>query len=335
MKLLIVIVCYKAADLTIDCLRSLSDEVEGLPGVKVAVCENGTGDDSVRMLKEAIDRNGWGDWVLLTPIQPNRGFSGGNNVILDEALRWDEPPELFMLLNADTIVRPGAVAELLNAADRHPEAGVISPRLEWRDGTAQVSCFRFHNPLGELIAGAQSGPITRLFESFDVPLPVSDGSIEVPWTSFACALIRRDVFEHVGTLDEGFFLYFDDPDFCRRAWRAGWRVRYWPTARVVHLRGRSNPVKSLTEARGRRPDYYYASRARYFAKYYGRPGLWLSNVLWTLGRGISLLREGVGHKAPHVCEREWRDIWTGGLSPLRMSDANPQLLERSSHGTHA
>ncbi|MFW6058705.1 MAG: glycosyltransferase family 2 protein [Phycisphaeraceae bacterium] len=335
MKLLIVIVCYKAADLTIDCLRSLSEQAPSLPGVKVTVCENGTGDESVRTLKQAIVREGWDDWVTLKPIHPNRGFSGGNNAVLDEALQWDEPPELFMLLNADTLVRPGALVELLRAAERHPEAGIISPRLEWRNGTPQISCFRFHNPLSELIDAAQSAPVTWLLERFNVPQPVSETSVEVQWTSFACALIRREVFERVGTLDEGFFLYFDDPDFCRRAWRAGWRVRYWPAARVVHLRGRSNPVKSLTEARGRRPNYYYASRARYLAKYYGRAGLWLSNGLWTFGRGISLVREWVGRKAPQVCEREWCDIWTGGLRPLRLSEVNRQTVERTKHGADA
>lgn len=316
MKLLIVVICYKAADLTIDCLRSLSGQIGEVAGTSVAVCENGTGAESVRQLEAAIEREGWGDWVWLKAIHPNRGFAGGNNAILREALAWDEVPEYVLLLNADTIVRPGALAALVDAAERHPEAGIISPRLEWPDGTPQISCFRFHNPWSELIAGAQTGPITKLLRRQDVPIAVSDESFEVEWTSFACALIRRAVFEQIGLLDEGFYLYFDDPDFCRRAVGAGWRVRYWPRGRVVHLRGRSNPVKSLTTERKRRPSYYYASRSRYLAKYYGRAGLWVSNLLWTMGRGVSLVRELLGGREPHTCEREWRDIWHGALRPL-------------------
>lgn len=317
MKLLIVIVCYKAADLTIECLRSLSAQIDDVPGAKVAVCENGTGEDSVRELETAIEREGWGDWVWLKPIHPNRGFTGGNNAILRDALGWEDVPEYFLLLNADTIVHPGALAALVEGAERHPGAGIVSPRLEWPDTTPQISCFRFHSPWSELIAGAQTGPITQLLQRYDVPIDVTEESIEVEWTSFACALIRRAVLEEIGLLDEGFFLYFDDPDFCRRAVNAGWRVRYWPTARVVHLRGRSNPVKSLTAERKRRPSYYYASRSRYLAKYYGRAGLWASNLLWTLGRGVSLARELAGRKEPHTCECEWRDIWHGALRPLR------------------
>jgi len=183
MKLLIVIVCYKAADLTIDCLRSLSTEVPTVPGTKVAVCENGTGEDSVRELREAIEREAWGDWVWLKPIEPNRGFAGGNNAILDEALTWEgeNRPDYFMLLNADTVVRPGALASLVSAAEKRPHVGIMSPRLEWPDGTPQVSCFRFQSPVGELIYGAQTGPVTRVLKRFDVPQPVSDESVEVEW----------------------------------------------------------------------------------------------------------------------------------------------------------
>jgi N-acetylglucosaminyl-diphospho-decaprenol L-rhamnosyltransferase len=117
-------------------------------------------------------------------------------------------------------------------------------------------------------------------------------------------------------LDDGFFLYFDDLDFCRRARVAGWTVRNWPAARVVHLRGRSNPVKEMTAERKRRPAYWYESRARYYAKHYGWWGLLGANVAWWLGRGVSLVREALGNKAPHVCEREWLDIWSNWRKPL-------------------
>jgi hypothetical protein len=85
----------------------------------------------------------------------------------------------------------------------------------------------------------------------------------------------------------------------------------------VHLRGGSSPVKQLTAARRRRPRYYYASRARYLAKFYGVPGLWLANLLWMAGRAISWIRERMGHKQPHTCQREARDIWTCAWRPNR------------------
>ncbi|GMV96859.1 MAG: hypothetical protein AMXMBFR83_12190 [Phycisphaerae bacterium] len=318
-SLVIVIVCYKAADLTVACLGSLAPEVARIPGAKVVVCENGTGPESVETLREAIDANGWSAWVELKAISPNRGFSGGNNAVLGELLAADERPEFVLLLNADTIVRPGALAELLSAARDHPRAGIVGPRLEWPDGQPQQSCFNDCTPASEFFIAARTGALSRLFGARPWALPVSDEPVEVEWTTFACALIRGQVLAEVGLLDEGFFLYFDDPDYCRRARAAGWKVLHWPAARVVHLRGQSNPVKSLTARLQRRPAYWYASRARYYAKYYGRVGLWTANLLWTLGRTISKARELAGLKRErHVCEREWLDIWTHCADPLKM-----------------
>ena len=99
-----------------------------------------------------------------------------------------------------------------------------------------------------------------MFRRWDVPIPLSDEPMEPGWLSFACALIRRETLEEVGVLDDGYYLYFDDVDYCRRAWGKGWRVLYWPEAHVVHLRGRSNPVKAMTKERKRRPKYYYFCR---------------------------------------------------------------------------
>ena len=81
MKLLIVIVNYKVAHLTIDCLRSLAPEIPTVPGIHVAVCENGTGDDSAVRIQKAIDEYGWQNWITLSAIHPNLGFTGGNNAI--------------------------------------------------------------------------------------------------------------------------------------------------------------------------------------------------------------------------------------------------------------
>ena len=315
MKLLIVIVCYRAVELTIDCLRSLSEEIQSIPGAKVAVCENGTGGDSAKRLAGAIKAEGWSDWVSLEVIQPNRGFAGGNNVILRKAIAWPEPPDYFLLLNSDTIVRPNAIRLLLDAIEMRPDVGIVGPRLDWADGAAQVSCFRFLSPVSEFLRGARTGPITKLLKRYDVPLQPSDISIEPDWICFACALIRREVVERIGLLDKEYFLYFDDPDYCRRARRAGFGVLCHPQARVVHLVGQSNPVESLAAKLRRRPRYFYASRARYFAKFYGSAGLLLANVMWTAGRSIALLRERVGNKPRHTCDKEWRDIWTNILRP--------------------
>lgn len=319
-RLLVVIVCYRAVDLTIDCLASLEPEVEVNPGVGVVVCENGTGEGAEEHLAAAVRERGWGAWVQVRAVSPNRGFSGGNNVVLEDVLTWAEPPEHVLLLNADTIVRPGAIGVMLAAAAEHPGVGVVSPRLEWPDGTPQVSCFRHFHPLSELEKAAGIGVISGLLRRWVTAIDVSNEPTKPDWTSFACALIRFEVLKKAGVLDPGFFLYFDDPDYCRRVWKAGWEVLNVPSAHVVHLRGKSNPAKELTRQKKRRPWYHFASRTRFYAKHYGTLGPLAANVCWTAGHVMASARRVLGGKPAPACEHEARDIWTNFFRPLAMPE---------------
>jgi N-acetylglucosaminyl-diphospho-decaprenol L-rhamnosyltransferase len=208
MKLLVVITAYRAKDLTFDCLQSLVGEVEANPGMKVGICDNGNEDDTAEFLNQAITENGWQDWAYVKTVMPNRGFSGGNNVILNEALSADADYDYYLLLNADTIVRPGAIKNLVDGIQEDDAIGIACPRLEWPDGEPQISCFRYISPISELLSAAQTGPITKLFKKWNVPIPVSDTPIEMEWGSFACALIRKQVLKKIGVLDEGYFTVF-------------------------------------------------------------------------------------------------------------------------------
>lgn len=127
-------------------------------------------------------------------------------------------------------------------------------------------------------------------------------------------------------MDEGYFMYFDDIDYCRRARNAGWTVLHWPDARVVHLRGGSGSVKSEVAARKRPRPYLYASRSRYFAKFYGRFGLWVTNFCWLLGRSIAWIRELINNKQPHTCQYQEQDIWMNWKEPLKLP-----ILPASNH----
>jgi N-acetylglucosaminyl-diphospho-decaprenol L-rhamnosyltransferase len=313
MKLLVVITAYRARDLTFDCLKSLESEVAENPGIKVGICDNGNEDDTAEFLNQAIKENNWQDWAYVKTVMPNRGFSGGNNVILNDALNSDAEYDFFLLLNADTIVRPGAIGILLNVLQKNPDVGIVGPRIEGIEGDPQVSCFNYISPISEIIKAAQSGPITRLFDKWNVPIQPEKVTETPDWISFCCVLIRKQVIDQVGVLDEGYFLYFDDVDYCRSTRNSGWQVIYEPGAVVVHYEGQSNPVVENTRKMQRRPDYWYHSRSWYFAKFYGKTGLLTANLLWYLGRSISFARELVGNKKPHVCKAEWRDIWKGFL----------------------
>ena len=310
MSLLVVITVYRSADLTIDCLHSLKNEITRIPGAKVGICDNGNDDDTAKRLEKEIQANDWQNWAYVKSIYPNRGFTGGNNAILSDAMTWENRPDYFILLNTDTLVRSNALVELVKAAKLHPDVGIIGSRMESMDGTPQVSCFRFISPISEFLRAAKTRPVTTLFSKWEVPMhTIPETPINPQWVTFACALIRAKVLEEVGLLDKGYFLYFDDVDYCRSTLLAGWRILYWPSSKVAHLKGQSNPVKKLTSARKRLPKYYYEARNYYFKKFYSRSGLILANIFWTLGRCISLLREIIGNKMPHLAEKQWKDIW--------------------------
>ncbi len=305
----IVVVNFRTPKLCIDLVESIAcfrDEK-----TEVTVVDNDSGDDSVAILCRTLDEREWGDWVKVCQTKCNSGFSFGNNIGIQS-----RTADAFLLINSDTILRNSAIAILKDALEKDASIGIVGPRLEWLDAEPQESCFNNFKPSGEFFAAAATGWLERVFGYTGIAYRVSDMPRTADWISFACVLIRAEVFEKVGLLDEGYFMYFDDADFCRVSREAGYSVFYQPTAQVVHLRGGSGPVKEASLQRNRRPRYWYASRARYYAKWYGWQGLMAANVFWTVGRCVSLARELLGLKKPHVCAHEWRDIWTNFWSPI-------------------
>jgi GT2 family glycosyltransferase len=299
-----VVLNYQTPALVLDCLETLVPELDPVRDAAVVV-DNASGDGSSEVIRRGVAERGW-KGVRLVVAERNGGFAAGNNVGVGAV-----SAEAYLLLNSDTLLRPGAVPRLLEALHSDPRIGIVSPRLEWPDGSPQISCFRLHTPWSEMIYTAGTEPVRRLLARWDVPIPVADAPFEPEWTSFAAVLIRGAAVERVGPLDERFFMYYEDVDYCRRARQLGWRVLHEPRARVVHLRGGSSPVKALQAALKRRPRYFYASRTRYFRNAYGALGLLAANLAWTAGRGIAFARELAGQKEPHAVERELLDIWRG------------------------
>jgi len=303
-----VIVNYKTPQLTIDCLLSMRDS-ETLSH-NIIIVDNNSGNECTEQLDQAIAKH-FLNQINFVKSERNVGFSAGNNIGINST-----SSEFVLLLNSDTIVRPGAIETLVQTLQDNPKMGMASPRLEWPDGSPQESCFRFHRPVNELIRSACTGPITRLLKRYEVPLPVCDEISYPEWTSFACVLIRRELFEQIGLLDDEFFMYFEDVDFCRRACSAGWPIINNPQARVVHLRGGSSPVKSQAAKKKRLPRYFYESRTRYYYKHFGRSGLLMANLFWHLGAVVGRVRKLVnGSYQPNICESQWRDIWTNFTRP--------------------
>jgi GT2 family glycosyltransferase len=302
-RLAAVIVNYRTPDLVVECVASLVPQLDGGRDA-VVVVDNASGDGSVERIRAAIAERGWRA-VQLVASERNGGLSAGINLGIREV-----PARAFLILNSDTLLRPGAVERLLATLEGDGSIGLVGPRLEGLDGAPQISCFRQPTPWSELIRGAATGPVRRLLARWEVPLAVRDEPHDADWVSFAAVLVRAEVFARVGSMDEGYFLFFEDVDFCRLARRAGFRVCHEPRARVVHLRGRSTPVKALHAARRRRPRYWYQARSRFFRRAYGPAGLLGANLLFTIGRAVALPRELLGLKDRHTVERELVDVWT-------------------------
>jgi N-acetylglucosaminyl-diphospho-decaprenol L-rhamnosyltransferase len=312
-----VILNYRTADLVNDLLESLCEQNNPDQQTSIIV-DNASGDGSPDAIHRFINEHRFESWARVICSPDNNGFSAGNNLGI-KSIDSDK----YLLLNSDTIVRPNAIRELLHAANLHPDAGIIAPRLEWTDGTPQQSCFPTRTPRYEFFSSAGTGFLEKAFGHKGYSLPISDTPCAAEWVSFAAVLIRKSVFEKIGLLDEGFFMYFEDMDFCYRARKAGIGILYWPHARVVHLRGGSSPVKQLTAERKRPPKYWYASRNRYYAKHFGILGLWRANLLWYAGRAIAAARELVGNKQPHTNKSQWRDIWINAMNPLKRPERPP------------
>jgi N-acetylglucosaminyl-diphospho-decaprenol L-rhamnosyltransferase len=295
MKLLVVIVSYRVTDLTIDCLRSLANEINRVPDARVAVCENGTGGDAEERLRRAIAENGWDSWVDLTSIYPNRGFTGGNNAVIRPALECDDPPEYVLLLNADTIVLEHALDALVAFMDDHPEAGIAGSLLLSPEGSAQGSPFRFEGIASELDRGLRLGLVTKLLSPWNVTLPKPDDSCRVDWVAGASVILRRTMLEEIGLLDEGLYTYFDDLDICLRAARAGWETWFVPQSRIIHLEGASTGIATGRLQR-RRPSYWFEARRRYFLKNHGVLYTALVDAAFIFGFSISRLQRFIRRK---------------------------------------
>ena len=293
---LVVIVNYRSAALTVDCLASLADEVRLQPGVLVAVVENDSGPDQFAQIRAEVDRRGWGDWVRVVAADRNGGFAAGNNVAIRPALRWARPPALFWLLNPDTVVRPGALAALTTFLADRPAVGLVGSRLENPDGSPQFSTFPFPSVLGEFEGGLRFGPVTNWLGDRAVFRPIPEGPAPVDWIAGASLMVRREVFDAVGLLDERYFMYYEEVDFCRRAATAGWPCWYVPSSRVVHLVGQSSDVTSAAGATRRRPRYWFEARKLYFLTHHGRLRTVAANVLHVAAFASYRLRRLVQRK---------------------------------------
>ena len=302
----ILIISWNVRALLLDCLAALPAAVGDDFSYEVIVVDNANQDGTVEAVQERFPA------VRIIANRENRGFTGGNN----QALAAARGRYLF-LLNPDTRPQPGSIAELTRYLNAHPDVGMVGPQLRYGDGSPQSSRRRFPTLLTlftESTIIQHYFPGLSLFARYSVADIPDDREQEVDWLVGAALMARREVCEQIGGLDEGFFMYSEELDWCKRAKDAGWRIAYDPAAEIIHYEG-----KSSEQAVARRDIAFFSSRVRYTRKYYGRA--WAELLRWWLLAtfGFQWLREGakwlVGHKRPLRAQRmaAYRQVLKSGL----------------------
>lgn len=282
-----IVLNFRTPDLSLMAVEGALREMEGIEG-GVTLVDNDSGDGSYDMLLAEAEARGWLQDNRVAVIQSghNGGFGAGNNVGIRRGAPDGRRADLVYLLNSDAIPQRGSIRALIQRLESHPEAGIVCSRIRGIDGEPHHTAFRFPSALGEFEGQAKTGPISKLLRRKIVALPQPDASLQVDWSAGASMMIRAEVLEQVGLFDEGFFLYFEETDLCRRAANAGWRTHYVWESEIAHIGSASTGMKKWARV----PDYWYDSRRRYFEKHHGRAGALMATLSYLSGAAVWRLR---------------------------------------------
>jgi GT2 family glycosyltransferase len=263
----IIIVNYKSTDYIKSCLQSIYDCIHDIP-VRIFIQDNSSS-DGLKCIKTLFPDSR----ITVSPY--NLGFAKAINYTLKKCTA-----PYVMLLNPDTIVKEGFFEEILDYLQGHPNVGIVGPKILNGDGTVQGSARSFPTLLTGFFG--RTSLLTKWFPNNwitrkSIISNESNGNnpIDVDWVSGACMVLKQSAIKKMGMMDERFFMYWEDVDWCRRMWIKGWKVIYYPKACVVHyVCGSSNkrPVKSIYE--------FHKSCYRYFVKYPAWPVKLLKPVVF-------------------------------------------------------
>jgi len=303
MDLSIVIVSWNVRELLRACLQAVDAGRSGLD-LELIVVDGASADGSAEMVRREFP------WVTLLALDANVGFPRGNNLGIIQARGRH-----VLLLNPDTVVVGAALPTMVAYLDAHPGVGGLGAQLLNPDGSVQSSRRRFPTLGVALFEStwlqtlAPPGLLRRYY-ALDLP---DDATADVDWVMGACLMVPRRVIDAVGMLDEGYFMYSEELDWCRRIKDAGYRVVYFPQAQVIHHVG-----KSSEQAVTARHINFQRAKLRYFRKFHGRGQtavlriFLLLNYLWQMG--VEAAKGALGHKRPLRQQRVkayWQVIRSG------------------------
>jgi N-acetylglucosaminyl-diphospho-decaprenol L-rhamnosyltransferase len=301
----VIIVSWNVRDHLRECLRSIK-QCNSKITLEVIVVDAASTDGSVAMIEAEYPD------VVLLPQTENVGFPRGNNIGLASA-RGNN----LLLLNPDTEIIGDAFSLMLDYLTNHPEVGALGPQLINSDGSVQSSRRRFPTLAtgffeSTWLEGWAPGVLRRYYA-----LDLADDEVaEVDWVVGAAILVPRLVYERTGGMDESYYMYSEELDWCRRIKEAGWRIVYFPAAKVIHHYGKSSEQAITT-----RQINFQRAKLRYFRKFHGRTPAALLRIFLLLGYFCQIVLEGVkgllGHKRVVRWQRvrSYVDVLRSGLRP--------------------
>ncbi len=278
-RLDILIVNYNSTRYLLKCLRSIYMSLDSNIDVKVYVVDNAS-KDNVNLLQQKFPH------VILSKNSINIGFAKAVNYLISKT---DAPN--ILLLNPDTIVGKNFFKSMLDFMEKNPDVGIAGPKIYESDGSIQGSARSFPTPMTALFG--RNSFMTKFFPDNRLTrknilnsTATGDAPIKVDWISGACMMVRRKAVEDIGLLDENFFMYWEDADWCRRMIHNTWKVVYYPGASIVHFSGRSSDRNLIQSVVAFHKSAYYL-----FNKYYPDTlGVMRGIVMMGLGaRGCFLL----------------------------------------------
>lgn len=263
LDLSIVIISFNTRELTRKCIRSIEEHASGISH-EVFVVDNASSDGSANMVAEAFP------WVHLIRLDENRGFAGGNIPGMLKA-----KGDYILLLNSDAFISENVLADTIGYMNANRNAGILGCKLIGEDGSMQPSARMLPCALSKIlhVTGlAGKFPKSRFFGQVDLTWWNHSEPRKVGWVVGAFFLIRRKTMEAIGVLDDRYFLYFEEIDYCLAAQKSGWDVVFYPYAEVVHIGGQS-AAKSGERLSTRGMQLLVIrlkSEYRYYRKFYGR-----------------------------------------------------------------
>ncbi len=262
MDLSIVVLNYKTKNMVKECLRGIRLASPRL-NYECIVVDNASGDGIEKVMRQEFPE------VKFLAAPANLGYAAGTNV----GIRASQG-RYILIMNPDIAVFPDTIENLVKYMDENPEVGIAGPKLLNPDRTVQCSVYRFprritpvyrRTPLGRTEAGK------REVERYLMKDCGRDSAQYVDWLLGACLIVRREALEKVGLFDERFFLYFEDTDWCRRFWEAGWKVAFAPSSAMVHFHRRESADSPLFASLFKKTTQaHILSGIKYFFKYRGK-----------------------------------------------------------------